>query len=612
MADAIRHRGPDSAGRHAEPGIGLGFRRLGIVDVERGDQPIASEDGAVVAVCNGEIYNAEELRASLRAHGHAFRSLSDAEVIVHLYEELGTDVAARLRGMFAFAIWDRGQRRLMLARDRLGIKPLHWTVVNGDLFFGSEVKSILASGRLGVAMDPDALRELFTIGFVAAPRTLFRRVRRLEPAHFLLYREGAWSVHRYWQVDFPAAGSAPRLPARVWEEKLLERLEEAVRLHLRSDVAVGAWLSPGLDSSTVTALARRLTGRPLPAFTLAFDGSDCDERAGRCTLADFPEQGVEGTEVTCRAGDLELFPRAVWHVEDPTTGGLEVPRMVLSEAASRAVKVVVTGEGADEVLGGYPWYAGERLLQPLSRLPTPWRRWIAARPSVASRWPGASRVLAGPSTLDRERYLRLIGAPDGAPHLRSLLVPDLLQSLSRVPPPEGPDGQLPRRAAGWRHFNRLQYHDLTLRLPDLILHRVDRTSMAHSLEVRVPFLDHHLVEFCATIPPWLKLHWRREKYVLRRALQGLLPREIVWRKKRGLTAPVQRWFRGRLPEFAEELLSAPRLRAAGYFEPAAVAALRRRVGEGHRETARLLLGVLAVQVWHEVFCRGWRPPLRTG
>jgi asparagine synthase (glutamine-hydrolysing) len=514
-----------------------------------------------------------------------------------------------LRGMFAIALWDHPRRRLVLVRDRLGIKPLVWAQPEGGLLFASEAKSILATDMVSAAMDTNALKDLFTFGFVTSPRTIFEGIRRLPPGHLLLFEHGTLSIRRYWQVDFPAPGTAPRRTARQWQEGLLERLEESVRLHLRSDVPVGTWLSPGLDSSAVAAIARRAGADPLPAFTLAFDDPEADERRHQDTLSDFPEYGIEGRDVECRNADFERYPQALWHSEDPSTGGLEIPRMVLADETSRAVKVVVTGEGADEVFGGYAWYAGERLLAPLGRLPRPVRRFIVSRRWIAARRPGASRVLSGPSDLNAERYARLINSPATDLELAELLT-DELQQRAAGSQDHTAARDLPESGRSWLRFQKLQYYDLTLRLPDVILHRVDRTSMAHAVEVRLPFLDHPLVEYCAAIPPSLKLRWRREKEILRRAVSGILPREIVTRPKRGLTAPVAGWFRSPLPEFALHLLSESSLRAKGYFDPGAVARLLGAARAGDSRAPRLLLGMLAIQTWDEIFRRGWRPARR--
>jgi asparagine synthase (glutamine-hydrolysing) len=420
-----------------------------------------------------------------------------------------------------------------------------------------------------------------------------------------VYEAGTASVRRYWRVGFPAPGTTPRRSAGEWAEGLRERLEESVRLHLRSDVPVGAWLSPGIDSSTVAALARRALGHPLPTFTLGFDDPDADELRGARTLPDFHPDDFAGTEARCTVADFQRYPRALWHTEVPSAAGIEVPRMVISEAAAHAVKVVLTGEGADEVLGGYPWYRGERALAPLGRLPAPVRRWIAHRPWIEARWPGGARVLEGPSRFGTERYLRLINAPATTDALEAMLSADHRAAIDAVAAPDG--DRLPSDA-DWPRFQKLQAYDLGHRL-EAILHRVDRASMAHSLEVRVPFLDQEVVEFCAAIPPSVKLGWRREKEVLRRAVRDLLPPEIVRRRKRGMRAPFRTWLRGPLPAFAEELLSPASIREKGYFDPAAVARLVATDRDARWTRSRL--AVLTIQLWDEIFRQGWRPPYWT-
>jgi len=363
MTILLRHRGPDSRGLHRGPGIGLGVQRLSIVDLQTGDQPIASEDGAVVVVCNGEIYNSPELRVELRRRGHRFRTESDVEVIVHLYEDEGVDCLHRLRGMFGFALWDARRRCAILARDRLGIKPLHYAVGPEGLYFGSELKAILASGRIERTLDIGALDDLFGFGFVVAPRTLLAAVRRVLPGEYLVYADGVLSAHRYWRPRFPTPDAPP--PARSageWAECLRAKMEEVLRVHLRSDVPIGAWLSTGIDSSSVAGLAQRLSNHSIPTFTLGFENPEHDELAGRRTLDQWAGYDLPNERVRCGGQALQLYPKALWHAEDPSAYGIEIPRLILSEAASRHVKVVLTGEGADEILGGYPWFRWDRLL----------------------------------------------------------------------------------------------------------------------------------------------------------------------------------------------------------------------------------------------------------
>jgi len=631
MTDVLRHRGPDGRGFHVAPGIGLGVQRLAIVDLETGDQPIAGEDGTIALVCNGEIYNSPELRIELEDRGHRFRTRSDVEVIVHLYEEQGVECLHRLRGMFAFALWDGRKGRAMLARDRLGIKPLHYAVTPAGLYFGSELKAVLASGCITRDVDVRALDDLFTVGFVIAPHTLLKSIRRLLPGEYLLYQGGDVSTHRYWRPRFPPRGSP--LPARSadeWAECLLAKLDECVRIHLRSDVPVGAWLSAGVDSSGIASLARSAAGGPLQTFTLGFEDPAFDEVSDQKTLDQFPGYDLVNERAVCRATSFELYPKAVWHTEDPSSGGIEIPRLILSEASARRVKVVLTGEGSDEIFGGYPWFRWDRLLRPLAALPLPIRRLMLLGSLVPAWQPRGSKVLTAPRAMSLARYRDLIGPLRADAH-ESLLLPEVRLAGSIEDSgygssdghgrssgdggsgeSRGHDREVPwlrnEDIRNWTSFAQLQHYEMTVRLPDLVVHTLDRLSMAHGLEARVPFLDHELVELCAQIPPRLKLRGSEEKYILRRALRGALPPEIVRRKKRGLAAPIRGWLRGPLPPFAEDLLSPERLREKGYFVPEAVGALLERYRrEPQPGETSPLLSALAIQLWDELFVRGRGP-----
>ena len=411
MTNTLWHRGPDGEGQHTAEGVGLGMRRLSIVDLATGDQPIASEDGQLVLVCNGEIYNHVELRQELVRAGHRFRTGSDVEVILHLYEDRGLACVDALRGMFAFALWDAPKRRLVLARDRVGIKPLHYAERPEGLYFGSEAKAILASRAVPVTLDPAAMHELFTFGFPLAPRTMTAAVRRLPPAHLLVYESGRSTLQRYWAPSNTSTAS-PTRSADDWTEELFACLDESVRLHLRSDVPVGAWLSPGLDSSGIVALMCRHVAMPVRTFSLGFQDPDADELRGNRTLADFAGYALVAERDVSSNTDFDRLPEAVWHNEDPSTTGLEVPRLLLSELAGQRVKVVLTGEGADELFGGYFWYHLDRTLAPFGLLPRPVRA-LAGIPAVRSRWPWASRVMRAPRALGRARLGAMIGPPAG-------------------------------------------------------------------------------------------------------------------------------------------------------------------------------------------------------
>lgn len=601
MTDAVRHRGPDDDGYLLAPGIGLGVRRLSIMDPEGGHQPISNEDGTVAVVCNGEIYNFVELRSQLTAGGHRLRTRSDSEVIVHLYEEHGPALVSQLRGMFGFALWDAGRRLLLLARDRLGIKPLHYRIEPDAIYFASEQKSILAGGRAEPRMDTAALRDVLMGGFVAGAKTLVAGIRRLEPGHTLVYRGGRTEIRKYWDVSFPEKRAYDGRHARRWVDGFRDKLEESVRLHMRSDVPVGFWLSGGIDSNAVAALAARLSKGPVEAYSLRFDHTAYDEFRGRARVDEFRGFPFRVHEARCDRRSFELLPKALWHNESPNASASEVPRLLTAQAAARDVKVVLAGEGADEILGGYGWFHVDKVLSPL---PLGLRQLVLLGGLLPRRWPAVARAYLAPGPLDWPRYQLLINGT--VPDLGLGVVSEELRStLARVGPEETRP-TLPVEFAGWHPFCQLQYFDLKFRLPDLVMHGLDRGSMACSLEVRVPFVDHELVEFAARIPPSVKMWLLREKYVLRRAMQGILAGPVVWRRKVPLMAPSDLWLREPLPEFAVDLLSESGLRKKGYFDPVAVTRLlgEHRSGE---DRARLLMSVLSVQVWDEIFLRGWRP-----
>jgi asparagine synthase (glutamine-hydrolysing) len=604
MVAIVRHRGPDSDGVYTAPGVGLGVRRLSIIDLATGDQPIASEDGTVIVVANAEIYNYRELRAELEQAGHRFRTGSDVEVIVHLYEDLGVDCITRLRGMFGFALWDARRRQLLLARDRLGIKPMHYALGADGIYFGSEQKSILAAGQVEKDADIRAIRDLFQYSFVPTPKTMFRHIRRLPAGHFLLFRGGEMTIRPYWDVRFPPdTGDRPRRTPDEWAEALLHELDRAVRLHVRSDVPVGAWLSGGIDSSAVVALMRRHVDAPPETFSLGFEDPGFNEVGVTRTLDRFPGFEMPNHRTICGARDFERFPKIVWHTEDPTTSGNGVARSLLSAASSERVKVVLTGEGADEVLGGYLWYRWHRLLHPVSAIPLALRR-LAAPAALARRFPWGSRLYLAPREMGAERFSRLVGPF----HLEigdALLSDDLRRELAadgRGDPPVSVE-----RVRSWHPFEQLQYWELKTRLPDFIMLKLDRLSMAHSLEVRVPFVDHKVVELCAMIPPSVKMRRLVEKHVLRRAVAGVLPPEIAARPKRALETPHRKWLSGPLPAFAEEALSRAALRDAGYFDPATVERVLAEHRNGRGAYGDHLLGVLWVQLWDRSLRRGLGP-----
>lgn len=600
MIGTLVHRGPDGSGAHISSGIGLGIRRLSIIDLETGDQPLACEDGSIVAVCNGEIYNAPELREELAGRGHRFRSRSDVEPVVHLFEESGPDCVDRLRGMFALAVWDGRNQRLMLARDRFGIKPLDYAITRDGLWFGSEAKAILASGAVGRDVDVLAIEDLFTWGFVRTPRTLFASIRRLPPAHVLIWKGGAPVLRRYWSA--PDDAESTEMTAQEWAEALRAKLEETVRIHLRSDVEVGGWLSAGLDSSSVVSLARKVLGRPLRTFTLAFEDEKIDETRRARTLDTYPGHEHPNERALCDRASFELLPKMVWHMEEPSASNLEISRYLIARATARHVKVAVAGEGADEIFGGYSRYLQEKLLAPFMMLPAPVRRALLFFRTGERRHGYRTRLLLGPRYITTERFRLMLG-PLGMPQRFRLWTPDLAHAVAGANDREAveiTDDEL----RGLSRFSQQRRAEVAIRLPDYVLHHVDRTSMACGLEARVPFLDHEFVELAAKIPPSLKLHHFTEKYILRRAMKGVLPEEIRRRRKFGLGAPSASWWRSSLPAFAREMLSESALRQKGYFDPGAVGDTLRRTQVAGARFGMLLNAVLVVQLWDELFIAG--------
>jgi asparagine synthase (glutamine-hydrolysing) len=602
MMDIMRHRGPDGEGFHLERGIGMGVRRLNLMQPKTGDQPVSNEDGSIIVICDGEIYNSGELRQELLAAGHRFRSDSDVEVIAHLYEDLGPDCVERLRGMFGFALWDSRCRRLMLARDRLGIKPLYYSNGSEGLCYASEIKPILLSRPARQRPNMPALRDLFTFGFVISSETLFSGIHQLPPGHILLYQNGTVHVRQYWQITFPPKCNGIRKQSlEDWAEALFEKLKESVRIHLRSDVPVASWLSGGIDSSSIAGLISRLTGQSLQTYSLTFGNPDLDEFTGQNTLNCYPEYRLVNHKIACTSKDFELFPKAIWHSENiaASTGGILY--MILARSTAQSVKVTVTGEGSDELFGGYGWYHMDKLLRPLAVLPMFLRRLMLFGPLVPRLWPGAARTHLAPREMNLVRYQSMLSSRR-LESMEDVFSEDLKYEMNRAESAGFPL-KLPAEFEKWDAFAQLQYFDLTQRLPNFIAHHLDRSTMAYALQARVPFLDHKLVEFCATIPPSLKMKRFQEKYILRQAVRKLLPEPIVRRKKRGLQAPYAQWLREKLPDFAEEMLSEKKLYQKGYFNPPAVADLLIQHRAGGGDGGIRLLGILAVQLWDELFMK---------
>ncbi|HET8606464.1 MAG TPA: asparagine synthase (glutamine-hydrolyzing) [Gaiellaceae bacterium] len=584
MTDALEHRGPDERGLYLAPGIALGVRRLAIVDPRDGQQPVASEDGTVVAVQNGELYNHLELRRELA--GHRFASRCDTEVLPHLYEEAGAALPRRLRGMFALAVWDARERRLLLARDRLGVKPLYTARVGDLLLFASELKGLLASGLVPDALDPEAIDAYLSFGFVPEPATPLAAVRKLRAGELLVAGPDGVRHERYWRYPLPAPDERP--PAdEEYGEQLRLRLEEAVRLRLMSDVPLGAMLSGGLDSSLVVALTARQAPGALRTFSVGFrEAGRANELADARRVASL--YGCEHHEVELSFDDADVsLEQLVWALDEPLADLSALGLLALSALASRHVTVALSGQGADELFGGYQRHRTAVLAARLRRrVPHPLLA-AAARAAGGGRRGRAARVLAAQGAaaqwaaaharLDSRERARLVRRP---------LAGGGANAVERAAEGLGCDGPA-----------ALLYLDGRLGLPDDMLHYFDRASMAHSLEVRVPFLDHELVEWAARLPLRLKVDSRTTKVLLKRVARALLPDEIVDKPKLGFFDPVAAaWLRAQLDGALPEHLLDPGARSAGLVERREVERrlLAYRAGRGD---GNVLLALLMLEVW---------------
>jgi asparagine synthase (glutamine-hydrolysing) len=608
MRDVLLHRGPDDHGIHVDGQVALGHRRLSIVDLVAGHQPLGNEDGTVWIVFNGEIYNHADLRAVLEPAGHRYRTRSDTETIVHAYEEWGDACVERLRGMFAFAIWDARRRRLLLGRDRLGVKPLYWARAGDRLLFGSEIKSLLASGLVAAEADEARLPEVLSTRYTSGSATLYKGIHRLLPGHTLAFEHGRVSTRCYW--DIPAGIRDERLTRRSDREivaEFRERLEEAVRIRLMADVPLGMFLSGGLDSSAIAAIMARQIDRPLQTFSVAFTDRAFSE-------LEYARQvsraiGADAHEVVIDDGDFfGALPRLIWHEDEPIAHPSSVPLYFVSELARRHVKVVLTGEGSDELLAGYGkypralvnWHAAAAY----GVLPEPVRHWIAGQ--VVPRLPARLRRYASRSFLAVARTPEAMFfdtfAAIGLDRQRSLLAP-------RVAPVDAAQAYGASRAifdapnGRSTLLDRLLYTDLKTYLVELLM-KQDQMSMAASIESRVPFLDHHLVEFAAALPARFKLRGLTTKQILRQAVRPILPQAILTRAKMGFPVPFARWMRGPWSAVARDVLLDRRTRERGIVDTQAVERLIAAHAAGAADGGDALWSLLNLELWYRTCIDG--------
>jgi asparagine synthase (glutamine-hydrolysing) len=593
MTDIIRHRGPDDDGHWFGDSAGLGMRRLSIIDLQGGKQPITNEDGSVIAVFNGEIYNYQRLRQELEATGHQFATDSDTETIVHAYEDDGPDFVRRLRGMFAIALWDRQRRRLVLTRDRFGKKPIYYTVDNGRLIFGSEIKSLLLAPGVRRELDPFAVSQYFTFGYIPSPRTAFAGIYKLPAAHILCFECERASLQRYWQLDFtPRCNDDEETATR----RVRELLTEAVRIRLMSEVPLGAFLSGGVDSSAVVALMSEIATEPVKTFSIGFQEEDYSEVEYARRVAS--RYHTDHHEFFVRPDLLSVLPHLAWQFDEPFADASMVPTYYVSKLAREHVTVALSGDGGDELFGGYERYMPETLETRLSESARPLRE--------VGRAVGA---LLPDGTRGKNRLLNLGLPPEERYTEAASVVPTALRQRLLQPEFIFQGDSDPRRAQlhqfaqrpGLDLFTRMQRVDVETYLPDDILVKVDKASMLTSLETRAPLLDHVLAEYVASLPHVVRNRGHQLKYLFKRAVRDLLPKATLRRRKMGFGLPVEHWLRGDLRELAYDLLSSQQARQRGVIDTRLVDQLLVDHQRRLRNYARPIWTWLCFELWCGIY-----------
>jgi asparagine synthase (glutamine-hydrolysing) len=597
MNEALVHRGPDSDGRMIEGPCGLAMRRLSIIDLAGGDQPIANEDGRICVIQNGEIYNYRELMDRLRARGHTFSTQSDTEVLVHLYEEHGAAFVEELRGMFAVALWDARERRVVIARDRFGIKPLYYRVADGTLSFASELKALLRQPGFSREIDPEALEAFLAFNSIPAPLTIFKQARKLPPGHLLIVERGEVSISRYARPSPAAADQLRTEDEEALAEELRGRLRDSVRAHLVSDVPVGVLLSGGIDSCALTALAAAESGYQVSTFSIGFEESSFDELDRARLVAE--RYGTDHHELVLRPDAVDLLPKLVEAFDEPFGDSSALPTYLVSELAADTVKVVLSGEGGDELFGGYYTYVADRLAPRVGRAAAFLRPLVDRLPSSSAK-----------ASFDykAKRFVRGAQLPPVERHhaWKEIFSPEAQRELLVSPAGFDPLDLYRARYAeteGAEELSRLQDLDLGIYLVDDLLVKTDRSSMAHSLEARVPFLDPVVADLALALETKQKVRGFHKKRLLRRAVAPLLPKQIVRGRKQGFSIPVAAWLRGDLQPFARDVLSAETIERQGCLNPERVTGILDDHVAGREDLSRQIWGLLSFTLWFDRYAR---------
>jgi asparagine synthase (glutamine-hydrolysing) len=610
MADSIEHRGPDDEGFYFSGQVGLGFRRLSIIDLGGGHQPLCNEDESIWIVFNGEIYNYQELRQFLLSKGHQFRTQSDTEVIVHLYEELGESCLERLRGMFAFAIWDNRRKSLFLARDRVGIKPLYYYHSSSSFIFGSEIKVILADPEVTPEVNPEMIDRILTFNYLPGEETLLKNIHKLAPGSCVLIQDGDVKIRQYWDLEVPQSS----LSLAAAEEQLSSMLDESVRLHMISDVPVGFLLSGGVDSSAMLCMARGKTAGPLLSFTVGFSEPGITDERPYARLA-AKAYGAEHHEMTISSKDFENFlPQYIWHMEEPVCEPPAVAMYYVSQLARKFVKVLISGEGGDEGFGGYQIYRNLLWLERLKSVLKPMNGMISKSLLGLNPYLKSSQIARFAPLLNMpfETYYHS-GTSNAANFFKQNL--DTLYSEEFAPFVNKERSvnivkKYLQNSEGRDLVNRMLYVDTKTWLVDDLLLKADKMTMANSLELRVPFLDHKILEFAASLPGKYKVHGFTTKYILKRVLSNRVPQEILNRKKVGFPVPYNAWLRTDLKDWIRDLLLDRETLQRGYFNRNCIERLISQNTALGGSYSKELFSLAVLELWHREFLGKQETPSR--
>ena len=605
MADTIHHRGPDDEGYYVSGPVGLGFRRLSIIDLQSGHQPLSNEDGSIWIVFNGEIYNYQELRTLLLSKGHVFKTQTDTEVIVHLYEEFGPDCLQKLRGMFAFAIWDGNAKTLLLARDRVGIKPLYYCLNDSSLVFASEIKAILADPSINRKMVPELIDRFLTFLYMPGEETLLNGISKLAPGHYLLVKNGKAVIQQYWDLHFgePSGGAS----FKDIEADLLSLLGDTVRLHMIADVPVGVLLSGGVDSTGILSLAVNATDKKISTFTVGFSGGEVADERPYARLAS-ERFGTQHYDMTISADDFAAFlPRYIWHMEEPVCEPPAIALYYVSKLAREYVTVLLSGEGGDEAFAGYSNYRNLVWLERLKAGGPSLNDVLAKGLSLTDSVFHSGRFSKyGP--LMSEQFPDYYYSRTSNPHkftgnrLGKVYSADFMRAVDRERSLQ-PVRRLQDHVRGQNTLDAMLYIDTKTWLPDDLLIKADKMTMANSIELRVPLLDHRVLEFAASLPPGLKLNGRNTKYILKKALSKNIPSEIRNRKKTGFPVPYESWLRNDLKDVVWDVLTDGKTISRGYFRKDAVESLLHANSNG-TDYSKEIFSLLSLELWQRTFLEG--------